>query len=282
MDKDEFYIGWMPAAPVGFASHIRKVVIALVTFVIAAGVVLALLQRKFSTSSFEFGQVTEVKGIYRQFPVPSIKVMTQLDAYGRTSYITMPLVGYGKFGAEGVIAELEKERNILLDKKEVTLKGTLIYSDGKTLLQIDKNDKPLVQVNKTTAEGISSVIKELGTVQLTGEILDPKCYFGVMKPGHGKPHRDCAIRCIAGGINPVFWTRNENGESNYYLVLDEDGKKMNGELKDHVAEPVSLEARLVQYDDWMILYVNKRSIKRTGGLSWFKSNDETIACGPGL
>ena len=127
---------------------------------------------------------------------------------------------------------------------------------------------------------IHTVIKELGTVQLTGEVLDPKCYFGVMKPGHGKPHRDCAIRCIAGGMSPVFWVRNEQGEANYYLILDENGKKMNEGLQDHIAEPVSLTAKAVQYDDWIILYTNKESIKRTGGLSWFKLQDETIACGP--
>ena len=54
---------------------------------------------------------------------------------------------------------------------------------------------------------------------------------------------------------------------------------MNDELKDHIAEPVSLESRAVQYDDWIILYTNKKSIKRTGGLSWFKLNDERISCG---
>ncbi|MEP7377839.1 MAG: hypothetical protein ABI675_30850 [Chitinophagaceae bacterium] len=280
MDKNEFYIGWMPAAPQSFAKHIRKVIIVLVIFVVAAGVLLSMQQRKFSTSNFEFGQLTEVKGFYQQFPVPSIKVMTELDAFGHASYVTMPLAGYGKFGAEGLIAELEKEKNITLDKKEVTLKGTLLYSDGKTLLQIDKNDHPLIRVSEGDVKNISPVIKELGTVRLTGEILDPKCYFGVMKPGHGKPHRDCAIRCIAGGMSPVFWARNENGDANYYLILDKDGKKMNDALKDHVAEPVSLEARAVQYDDWIVLYTNKKSIKRTGGLSWFKLNDESISCRP--
>jgi len=276
----EFYIGWMPAAPDGFAKHVRKVVIVLVILVIAVGIVLSLQQRKFSTSNFEFGQLSEVKGIYQQFPVPSIKVMTPQDAFGHTSYITMPLVGYGKFGAEGVIADLEKEKNIILDKKEVTLNGTLLYSDGKTLLQIDKNDDPLINVSGPDAINSSPAIKELGTFQLTGEVLDPKCYFGVMKPGHGKPHRDCAVRCIAGGMSPVFYVRNGKGEANYYLILDTDGKKMNNELKDNVAEPVSLEARAVQYDDWVVLYVNKATIKRTGGLSWFKLNDETISCGP--
>ncbi|MEP7375251.1 MAG: hypothetical protein ABI675_17760 [Chitinophagaceae bacterium] len=33
-----------------------------------------------------------------------------------------------------------------------------------------------------------------------------------------------------------------------------------------------------QYDDGIVLYTNKESIKRTGGLSWFKQNDEHIAC----
>lgn len=281
MDKNEFYIGWLPAAPEGFAKHIRKVVIALVILVAAAGIILSIAQRKFSTSIFEYGQLTEVKGIYQQFPVPSIKVISERDVFGNSSFITMPLVGFGKFGAEGVVAELEKEENITLDKKEITLKGTLLYSDGKTLLQIDKNDDPLIQVSDGEAKNNSTVIKELGTVQLTGEVLDPKCYFGVMKPGHGKPHRDCAIRCIAGGMTPVFWIRNEHGEANYYLILDENGKKMNEVLKDHIAEPVSLTAKTVQYDDWIVLYTNKESIKRTGELSWLKLQDETIACGPG-
>ena len=152
MDKNEFYIGWMPAAPEAFAKHVRKVVIVLVVLVVAAGIILSLAQRKFSTSSLEFGQLTAVKGIYQQFPVPSIKVMTERDAVGNSAYITMPLVGYGKFGAEGVIAGLEKEKNIILDKKEVTLKGTLLYSDGKTLLQIDKNDDPLIHVSDASAK----------------------------------------------------------------------------------------------------------------------------------
>jgi hypothetical protein len=282
MDKNEFYIGWMPAAPESYAKHVRKVVIAILLLVAIIGAVLALQQKKFSTSGFEFGQLTEVKGIYQQFPVPSIKVMTQQDAFGHTSYITIPLVGYGKFGAEGTIAELEKEQNTTLDKKLVTFKGTLLYSDGKTLLQIDKNDNPLINVSApNSSKDITSDIKELGTVHLTGEVLDPKCYFGVMKPGHGKPHRDCAIRCIAGGMSPVFYVRNEKGEANYYLILDVNGKKMNDELKDIIADPVSIEARAVQYDDWVILYVNgKDKIKRTGGLSWFKTNDGTSYCGP--
>jgi hypothetical protein len=279
MDNSEFYIGWQPKAPQSFAKHIRKVIFAVVVLVITIGLVLALQQKKFSTANFEFGKLTEVKGIYQKYPVPSLKVITSQDAFGNTSCITMPLVGYGKFGSEGVIAELEKESNTSFENKEVTFRGTLIYNDGKTLLQIDKHDHPMVNVN-ITEEKLKPVIKALGTISLTGEIIDPKCYFGVMKPGHGKPHRDCAIRCIAGGMSPVFYVRNEKGETDYYL-LAANGEKINDQLKDYVGEPVSLEAKAVRYDDWVVLYVNGNTkIKRTGGLSWFKTNDEVVSCRP--
>ena len=277
-EDSEFYIGWMPKSPDGFAKQVRKTVVVLTLVVIIAGIVLALQQKKFSTATFEFGQLTEVTGIYQAFPVPSIKVMTKQDLFGRASFITVLLTGYGKFGAEGIVAELEKEKKVSLDKKQVTLKGTLLYNDGKTLLQVDRNDQPLIAVDKAT-ETTAPIVKELGNVHLTGEVLDPKCYFGVMKPGHGKPHRDCAIRCIEGGMSPVFWVRDETGAAQYYLILDANRKKMNALLKDHIAEPVSLSARAVQYDDWTILYTDMTSIKRTGGLSWFKQNDNTIACG---
>jgi hypothetical protein len=278
--SDTFYIGWMPRAPKPLAKYIRWIAIGLAVLVVMTSALLALRQKKFSTASFEFGQLTEVHGIYQQFPVPSIKVMTAQDAFGHTTYITMPLVGYGKFGAEGTISQLEKERKTSLDNREVTFKGTLLYSDGKTLLQVDSHDDPLINIGALSKNGLAHEIKELGTVQLTGEVLDPKCYFGVMKPGHGKPHRDCAIRCIEGGMSPVFYVRNEAGEANYYLILDANGEKMNEDLKDHISEPISLQARAVQFDDWVILYVDgKDKIKRTGGLSWFK--DETISCRPG-
>jgi hypothetical protein len=277
MDNHEFYIGWQPQAPSGFAKHTRTVIVVLALIVLSLAATLALLQKKFSTATFEFGQLTEVKGIYQEFPMPSLRVMYGKDAMNNAVYMTLPLVGYGKAGAYGVIRELEMDNGVSFDHKQVVFKGTLIYHDGKTLLQIDRHDHPMVSVT-AAAEEIPVVQTELGEVQLTGEILDPKCYFGVMKPGLGKPHRDCAIRCIEGGIAPVFYVYNDKGEHQYYLMLDEKGRPMNSELKNYVAEPVSLSARAVQYNDWTILYVKSGSVQRTGGASIFKSDN--ISCRP--
>lgn len=280
MEDQEFYIGWMQKAPDSFAKHIRKVVLLLLILVIVTGMILALQQRKFSNSVFEYGQLTEVTGTYIQTPVPAIKVKSKPDMFGNSAFITIPLVGYGKHGAETVIDVIEMQKGIKLHQREVTLKGSLIYNDGKTLLQIDEHDNPLIKVSeKETALNIEK--KELGTVELIGEILDPKCYFGVMKPGRGKPHRDCAIRCIAGGMSPVFYVWHENGEAAYYLLLDENGNRLNEKVQDYVAEPIRLKARAVQYDDWTVLYVDtKEKFQRTGGLSWFKRNDDVMYCKP--
>jgi hypothetical protein len=80
---------------------------------------------------------------------------------------------------------------------------------------------------------------DLGEVQLTGEIVDSKCYFGVMNPGNGKVHRDCAARCISGGIPPALLVRDAEGRSDTVLLA-----KWNRELLKHIAEPVTLRGRL--------------------------------------
>lgn len=271
MKQQEFYIGWMPKAPKSFAKHVRSVLFILFPIALIIGGLIAIYQKKFADTTFEYGKLTEIKGIYYNKPVPMLKFYGQ----ARES-ITIPLVGYGKHGAETAIMEIEKEKNVSLNGKEVTLKGTLLYGDGKTILQIDKNDDPVVSIGPGST--YSTVERDLGIQTIRGEIVDPKCYFGVMKPGEGKVHRDCAIRCILGGIPPVLHVQNEKGESNYYLILGPNGEKMNEAVKDVVAEPVSIEARIVQQDDWIILYTGKENIKRISYAQLKDPNTRVMAC----
>jgi hypothetical protein len=271
MNQEQFYIGWQPKAPALFGKHVRKVLLLLFPAALVVAYLLSVSQKKFSTASFEFGKLTEIKGIYYNDPVPVLKVYDKNHLS-----ITIPLVGYGKHGAETAIKELEKEKATSFNGKELTLKGTLLYGDGKTLLQIDKNDNPVVNIGGTSA--FLPMKKDLGTQTIKGEIIDPKCYFGVMKPGEGKVHRDCAIRCILGGIPPVLHVQNEKGESNYYLIVGPDGEKMNEAVQDFVAEPVSIEARVVQQDDWIILNTGKENIKRITHAQLQNPGANIIAC----
>jgi hypothetical protein len=61
------------------------------------------------------------------------------------------------------------------------------------------------------------------------------------------------------------------------LILDSEGKKMNEQVKQFIGTPINLQAKAIQYDDWIVLYVNPQSIQRTGGLSWFKT--DVVSCG---
>lgn len=277
-DEAAFYIGWMPKAPQGFAKHVKKVLLVLFPLALLVGLLLAYNQKKFSAGNFEFGKLTEVKGIYFNQPVPVIKVINGKDIWGNLSYQTIPLVGYGKHGAETAIMEIEKEKNISLNNKEVTLKGSLIYSEGKTLMQINKDDNPVVNIGSEAGASVRQTAKDLGNQIIKGEIIDPKCYFGVMKPGEGKVHRDCAIRCILGGIPPVLKVLNEKSEEDFYLIVGPNGEKMNEAVQDYVAEPVSINARVVQQDDWKVLYVNDSKFNRISYANML--GKETLACVP--
>lgn len=255
----EFYVGWQTAAPRTYTRHIRRVVASLVVGSVVVSTALALYQHKFSTAVFEFGKLTKVNGIYISTPVPGIKVVKGRDIFGNLNYLTIPLVGYGKRGAEGIISNIEKTKKISLAGKQITLQGTLLYNDGKTLMQVEAKDGPVSHVGTQADHSLLPVRKELGIQTIKGEIIDPKCYFGVMKPGEGKAHKDCAIRCILGGIPPVFHVRNEQGVSTYYLMVGINGAKMNLAVKNFVGQPVTITARVSQSDDWKILYIGNAS-----------------------
>lgn len=279
MSKNEFYIGWMAKAPQGFVKYVKRVLLILFPAALIVALLLASYQKKFSAGNFEYGKLTEVRGVYYSQPVPVLKVVNGKDIWGNLSYITIPLVGYGKHGAETAIMEIEKEKKTTLNGKEVILKGSLIYSDGKTLMQVNKDDNPVIGIGKEADASVVPIKKELGNQIIKGEIIDPKCYFGVMKPGEGKVHRDCAIRCILGGIPPVLKVQNEKGEENFYLIVGPGGEKMNEAVQDYVAEPVAINARVVQQDDWIVLYVSdNKSITRISKLELFRPGLEVLAC----
>jgi hypothetical protein len=253
-DKD-FYIGWMPAAPASFAKHTKRVVLLMLLIFITIAIVLGLLQKKFSNAVFEFGKLTELKGVYLDEPVPSIKVVRTKNPFDKDKYITIPLVCYGKAGAVQLIRELEAARTTSFDKREIVLRGTLLYNDGKTLLQIDKQENPLISIGPGAGKEILPVQELIGTITLKGEVVDPKCYFGVMKPGEGKPHKDCAIRCLSGGIPPVMHVVNARGEDQYYLLRGST-ETITHLIRNFIAEPVSLTGKVVKQDDWMIIYLD--------------------------
>jgi hypothetical protein len=111
---------------------------------------------------------------------------------------------------------------------------------------------------KATGDRVAAGQASSGTpIRVRGEIVDSKCYGGVMNPGRGKVHRDCAVRCLSGGIPPVLVSENEAGDTTLYLLVDFDGSQLPREkFLDRVAEPVEIAGHLINRGDSKILAVD--------------------------
>ena len=98
--------------------------------------------------------------------------------------------------------------------------------------------------------------ENLGRQTLTGEIVDSKCYLGVMNPGQLAPHRACAVRCISGGIPPVLLVRQKVGPPLYFLLVREDGSPVNKQVLNMIAVPLTVTGEVVRQGDLLILRAN--------------------------
>jgi hypothetical protein len=247
--SDEFYTGYLAEAPRGIAIHIRRAVLLLFLVVAGVAVLLARAQRPFDVAFFEFGNIRTFEGIIELNPHPMLLV-DRPDAQEPSRYY---LVAFGKQGADGQVQDLAGRR--------VSLEGTLIHRD----------DQVMIELVEGTVQGLDAAAsppttpQSLGQLTLRGEIVDSKCYFGVMKPGRGKPHRACASLCIRGGIPPVFVVQENSGPSSHLLLVGSDGRAVNQEILEMVAEPLEITGEVVQMGDQWILKADPESYRRQSG-----------------
>lgn len=251
--QEDFYIGYLNGQKLSKSLWVFVGAVLIIAPLLA--VWLVSRQRGFADSTYEFGNLTQHEGIIVNDPIP---MLLREDK-------SIPLIGYGKFGADALFEELPEP------PFEAKVEGTLVYYDGRTLLEVTNGVKgievgeavPLENDKMTAAQRrlIGREAKVLGPSWFGGEIIDPKCYFGAMTPGQGKPHRSCAIRCISGGIPPVFAVHN-GGDVEYYLLRGKDGEPINQQILDLVALPVLLSGELLEYGDWKVLRCDPKNIER--------------------
>jgi hypothetical protein len=255
--KNEFYIGYQPKAPEQTASFMRKViaVVGLGTCVVA--LIVAWSQKEFSPSVFDYGINSTVEGYYFEKPVPHIAVPLGINSDGREFFQNVLLVGFGKAGATNVMTKLQSRKGKSFKGAKIELTGFMIYANGKALLQVTEEDNSnIVFLSGATAP--VQILDSMSVTTLHGEIVDPKCYFGVMKPGEGKAHRSCAIRCIAGGIPPVFHARDRE---EYFLIVNENWQPVNEEVLNLVGDQIKIEGKEIIWNDWRILKVNTADLR---------------------
>ena len=262
--QDELYVGYLDETPPGVARFTRRTVIGLLLLAAALGAGLALLLERFDEGVFEYGTVRDYEGELFVDPHPRL-----LTADGPAQgYL---LVGVGKHGLD------LNEPGTPEPSGEIQLSGTLIRNPEAAMLEAHSLELPEGWTSAVpSAESVSP--GDLGTGAsdpipadaqtrdtdvrvvsrghtLVGEIVDTKCYLGAMKPGRGKPHRDCASLCIRGGIPAALLVRTANGERELVHLVDFGGRPLGRELLEWVGQPVEVTGLLRRKNDRLFLHL---------------------------
>lgn len=142
--------------------------------------VLAALQGPFAPARFEYGEFRGYRGQLEWMPIP------HLIADGHR----WPLVAAGKQGLKGSTPGL------------ATLRGALVQRGMIRMLEVETGSLRILRA----ASSPTPAPQSMGRAIMTGEIVDAKCYLGVMNPGAGTVHRACARQCLAGGLPAALVT----------------------------------------------------------------------------
>jgi hypothetical protein len=213
--------------------------------VVAATVLAVTIARTQSTviaAAFEWGHPRAFHGVLRMWPCPSLEVALPDHAPSDPGGSVYPLVGAGKHG-------LDPAAYRHLDGMPVELQGTLIYNRDATEVELVEGSlKPAGTQAVPPPPRVS-----LGTVTVTGEIVDSKCHLGVMNPGRFVPHKACAIRCIRGGVPPLLVVDRGADPPLQFLLVNRDGTPVNQHVLGWVAEPVRITGEAERLGDLLVL-----------------------------
>ncbi|SEB45419.1 hypothetical protein SAMN04489761_0814 [Tenacibaculum sp. MAR_2009_124] len=251
MKNKEFFVAYIDGS-LGTRTKktLRRFAFFAFSFLVIGGLIFSFIQKPFKNSTFELSELTKITGTFHISPYPMLRVKIN-DTISKN----VLLLGFGKSSVNPYLRViLEKKSD--LQGQTLTIEGNLIFYNGKTLLQVIDENK----VSLTSGKGNLPQKTTIGEAVLKGEIVDPKCYFGVMKPGFGKIHRSCAIRCISGGIPPVFVSTQKN-ISEYYLLTDLDGKPINQEVLPFIGKPSEITGLVEKLDDWYLLKIDIANIR---------------------
>jgi hypothetical protein len=259
-DRDAFFIGWEPT-PKKYARFLRPIIVALLLITGGVAAAVAYLQRDPGAGHWDTDNVRTFDGIVYTRPYAMIRVPGDKPADPPR---TMLLVEDGKFGA---LPRVEEFVHGKADGVAVRVAGTILHRDGRWMLELAEGEKGMRRL--TAAE--EARLPPLGwpapevlgeNVTLKGEIIDPKCYLGAMKPGGGKTHKACAMLCISGGVPPMLVTRDASKNETFYLLATEEGGVANEGVLEFVGDPVEVSGRLERHGDLLLLRIAADGVRR--------------------
>jgi hypothetical protein len=250
-ENDEFYVGYLPV-PAGQSCFLRRIVAVLLLGVATIGVAFAIGQRDPGPAVWQSDSVQTFNGVVRLHPYPTLEMSSP---GGRVT--SLLLVDQGKRGV------LDRVRD--LDGRHVSVHGHRLQRESLQLIELADEANPITIAGELAAPASGPAVRP-DRVTLQGEIIDPKCHGGTMKPGDGKTHKACAVLCIRGGIPPIFASPLTDGSLRYYVILDRDGRPLSGEsleaILPFVADPVQVIGDIGHDGDHWQIRLSAADIRR--------------------
>ncbi len=260
MDNDDFYIGWL-TAPKHLVQFLFPVVGSMATIFLIGAMVLAAYQKHPGTGQWEDQRIVTLRGVVGTDPYATLWVSGENQNESVRAYL---LVEDGKLGALPRVSRLLGDGR---NKVPVDVRGTILHRDDRWMIALaaDESGIRVLDADESTI-AIGRLLEQrrepTEPVTLQGEIIDPKCYLGAMRPGGGKTHKACAMRCIAGGIPPMLVTRDPTMGETYYLLVDEHGGAANELVYPFVGDRVELAGRMEQAIGIRKLFISNHSMRR--------------------
>lgn len=241
---DELYVGYQPTAPPTVARQVRRIVVALMLLAGGLALGVALGQAPFGPGTFEFGTDSTLEGTLILRPYPALRILRPYSSEASLILLT-------RFGKQAATPDPELEGRL------VRAHGSLIHRGKRTMLELD--DQPL----EALGPGVMPEDETIGQITVQGEIVDSKCWLGVMKPNQGTSHRACATLCIRGGVPPMLRAVDAEGRVETFLLVDPEGAPIGDRILDRIAVPVEVSGRLSRLgqETW-VLAVDPRAITR--------------------
>jgi hypothetical protein len=247
MSEDEFFVGWSAETPRADRRFLLGAGLGLIAGGGLLGASLAMNRPPIGDGIWDQGTPRTLRGILSRAPYPILRTRG-LDGDVRTVF----LASSGKTAPEIDARYFDNGADV---------SGTLITRGRNAMMAVA--DVQAAPNGFDTPDLGAPAAVDRGPVMLVGEILDAKCWFGAMRPGYGKAHKACAALCARGGLPLAFCQSGACGDgSDAPLLLDEHGLAFGRAVLPLVADPVTIQGRLVAVGDVLQLRAWFGSIRR--------------------
>ncbi len=249
---DTFYVGYlkMPATLASGLTTLWLIIVAAIAFV---SVLFAASLRDPGTGIWDTSDTITLSGTVSLKPYPAFRVDEGPTDLLGTNVL---LVSEGKIGMQD---RLRKH-----DDTRIALEGYVIARGSLTMIEVPSAYEIPDPLEKIAPQVVEAELPEAydRITALRGEIVDSKCFLGVMKPGDGKVHKACAELCILGGMPPLLIPAPGQIDVDALIVTDLNGNPVNDNetFLDIVAEPLLVKGLVENVDGLTYIRVDPSDI----------------------